>query len=94
MSLPKYQSKEDYNSKYYWLHKEHIKKKSNEYYHKNKSSLLQKIKCINCDGQYCLKSMSAHFQTKKHLLGAQRTLWNEIEKFEKEEDNEIDNLFY
>ncbi len=77
---------------YYELNKEKIKQKNKQYYQKNKSTILQKIKCMNCDGSYCLASLSTHLKTKKHLNAVQKTLENEIIKFEKEEDNTIDNL--
>lgn len=92
MTLPRFQSKEDYNNEYYWLHKERIKQKSREYYQANKKTLLQKIRCMNCGGSYSLKSMANHFTTKKHLDSLQKGLWEEIAKIETEDKDFIQTL--
>jgi hypothetical protein len=71
-------SQKEYNKKYYDL---------------NRTKLLEKIKCINCNGSYSIATSSQHMKTKLHLKSIHNTLWDEIRKFELEEDNNIDELF-
>jgi hypothetical protein len=69
------------------------KEYNKKYYDLNRTKLLEKIKCINCNGSYSLATSSQHMKTNKHLKSIQNELWNEIRKFELEEDNNIDKLF-
>lgn len=77
---------------YYSKNKDKMKMKNKAYYVKNKETILQKIRCINCSGSYCLASMATHFKTNKHLKSLQLNSEEEIRKFEMEEDNNIDYL--
>jgi hypothetical protein len=69
------------------------KEYNKKYYDLNRTKLLEKIKCINCNGSYSLATLSQHFKTKKHLSALQKELEEEIRKFEFGEDNNIDKLF-